>query len=47
MTLLSRNFKPLKVRLLSLSKTKLNFWSTGKTANKIGLVGRQNRNNYI
>ena len=28
-------------------ETKLIFWSTGKTANKIGLVGRKNKNSII
>ena len=27
-----------------LGETKLIFWSTGKTAKKIGSVGRQNKN---
>ena len=30
-----------------LGETKLIFWSTGKTANKIGSIGWQNENNLI
>ena len=30
-----------------LGETKLIFWCTGKTAKKIGSLGRQNKNNII
>ena len=30
-----------------LGETKLIFWSTGKTAKKVGWVGRQNKNNIF
>ena len=41
---------PTKLRLhrqCSSGETKLNFWSTGKTAKKNRSVGRQNKNNII
>ena len=35
------------LRYTLLGKTKIIFWSTGKTAKKIGLVGWQNKDNII
>ena len=41
----ARNLMGLRYTLLG--KTKIIFWSTGKTAKKIGLVGWQNKDNII
>ena len=44
---LTKDFISYNVRYKSLGETKLIFWSTNKTAKKIGSVGRQNKNNII